>query len=63
LPGGSRGLGDVYKRQVVRYKNNHYLFNPIAVLPAKENYMSVCAQWFEITGQDVNVSAFIPIGS
>jgi hypothetical protein len=47
----------------VRYKNNHYLFNPIAVLPAKENYMSVCAQWFEITGQDVNVSAFIPIGS
>lgn len=48
---------------IVRYKNNHYLINPLAFLPAKENYMGVCTQWLQITGQDLNVSAFVPIGS
>lgn len=41
-----------------RYKNNHYLINPKAVLPIKEFYSEVCLHWFEVTGQNVNESAY-----
>ena len=46
---------------ICRYKNNHYLINPKAILPKKDCYLEVCQHWFTVTGQNLNESVYQPL--